>query len=84
MINNNYAEVSRVLGQSKTEKQLALIGKALSEALPQLKDDPTFTAATELWSKRQNTWPSELITELMDRNPHIHHQASIAALNNAI
>ena len=40
MINNNYAEVSGVLGQSETEKQLALIGKALFEALPQLKDDP--------------------------------------------
>ena len=46
MINNNYAEVSRVLGQSETDKKLALIGKALSQALPQLKDDPTFTAAT--------------------------------------
>ena len=40
MINNNYAEVSRVLGQSETDKQLTLIEKALSEALPQLKDDP--------------------------------------------
>ena len=47
MINNDkYAEISRVLGQSEKEKQLALIGKALCEALPQLKDDPTFTSST--------------------------------------
>ena len=46
MIYNNYAEVSGVLGQSEKEKQLTLIGKALYEALPQLKDD--LFAATEL------------------------------------
>ena len=84
MINNdNYAEVSRVLGQSETDKQLALLGKALFEALPQLKNDPNFTSAAESWSRRQNTWPTELIKELMDRCPPIHNQALIAALNNA-
>ena len=47
MINNkNYAEVSRVLGQSETDKQLAFLGKALCEALPQLKNDPNFTSAS--------------------------------------
>ena len=84
MINHkNYDEVSRVLGQSETDKQLEFLGKALCEALPQLKNDPTFTSAAESWSRRQNTWPTELIKELMDRCPPIHNQASIAALNNA-
>ena len=67
MINNdNYAEVSRVIGQSETDKQLALIGKALCEALPQLKDNLTFTSATESWSRSWNTWPTGLIKELVD------------------
>ena len=48
MINTeNYAEVSRVLGQNETDKQLAFLGKALCEALPQLKNDPNFTSAAE-------------------------------------
>ena len=84
MINNeNYAEVSRVLGQSETDKQLAFLGKALCEALPQLKNDPNFTSAADAWSRRQNTWPSELNKQIMDRCPPIHNQASISALNNA-
>ena len=83
MINNeNYAEVSRVLGQSETDKQLAFLGKALCEALPQLKNDPNFTSAADNWNRRQNTWPSELNKQVMDRCPPIHNQASISALNN--
>ena len=79
MINNeNYAEVSRVLGQSETDKQLTFLGKALCEALPQLKNDPNFTSAADNWNRRQNTWPSEL-----KKRPPIHNQASISALNNA-
>ena len=66
MIYNNYAEVSGVLGQSEKEKQLALIGKDLSEALSQLKDDPIHSSNRAL---KQNTRPSELISEVMDRNP---------------
>ena len=84
MINNeNYAEVSRVLGQSETDKQLAFLGKALCEALPQLKNDPNFTSAADNWNRRQNTWPSELHKWVMDRRPPIHNHASISALNNA-
>ena len=83
MLNPQYAEVTRVLGQSETDRQLGILGKALSEALPQLKDDPTFTTATDLWSRRQNNWPIEFTKSLQARNPPIHHQASIAALNNS-
>ena len=84
MINNeNYAEVSRVLGQSETDKQLAFLGKALCEALPQLKNDPNFTSAADNWNRRQNTWPSELNKRVMDRKPPIHTHASISSLNNA-
>ena len=84
MINNeNYAEVSRVLGQSETDKQLAFLGKALCEALPQLKNDPNFTSAADNWNRRQNTWPSELNKRVMDRKPPKHTHASISSLNNA-
>ena len=84
MINNeNYAEVSRVLGQSETDKQLAFLGKALCEALPQLKNDPNFTSATDNWNRRQNTWPSELNKGVRERRTPKHTITSISSLNNA-
>ena len=84
MINNeNYAEVSRVLGQSETDKQLAFLGKALCEALPGLKNNPNFTSAADNWNRRNNTWPSELIKRVKERKPPRHTVASISSLNNA-
>jgi len=83
MNNENYAEVSRVLGQRETDKQLAFLGKALCEALPQLKDNPNFTSATDNWNRRQNTWPSELIKRIKKRKPPKQTVASISSLNNA-
>ena len=84
MINNeNYAEVSRVLGQSETDKQLAFLGKALCEALPSLKNNPNFTSAADNWNRRNNTWPSELIKRVKERKPPRHTVASISSLNNA-
>ena len=78
-----FEEVSRVLGQSETDKQLAFLGKALCEALPQLKNDPNFTSATDNWNRRQNTWPSELNKGVKERKPPRHTIASISSLNNA-
>ena len=84
MINNeNYAEVSRVLGQSETDKQLAFLGQALCEALPSLKNNPNFTSAADNWNRRNNTWPSELIKRVKERKPPRHTVASISSLNNA-
>ena len=55
MMNPQYAEVSRILGQSESDRQLAIIGRALHEHIPSFQDDQAFGSAASLWERRQNT-----------------------------
>ena len=47
-MNPQYAEVSRILGQSESDRQLSLLSKALHEQLPSLKQNADFDNATKL------------------------------------
>ena len=55
-MNPQYAEVSRILGQSEADRQLLLINKVLHEHLPSLKQNAEFDNAAKLWDRRGNTW----------------------------
>ena len=60
MMSPQYAEVSRILGQSESDRQLAIIGRALHEHIPSFQDDQAFGTAASLWERRQNTLALEL------------------------
>ena len=82
-MNPQYAEVSRILGQSESDRQLSLLSKVLHEHLPCLKQNAEFENAATLWDRRNNTWSSQLETDLKQRKQPVYTQQDIAALNNA-
>ena len=82
-MNPQYAEVSRILGQSESDRQLSLLSKALHEHLPGLKQNAEFDNAAKLWDRRGNTWSKQLETDLQQRKQPVYTQQDIAALNNA-
>ena len=82
-MNPQYAEVSRILGQSESDRQLSLLSKALHEHLPSLKQNTEFDNAAKLWDRRSNTWSKQLETDLQQRKQPVYTQQDIAALNNA-
>ena len=82
-MNPQYAEVSRILGQSESDRQLSLLSKALHEHLPSLKQNAEFDNAAKLWDRRSNTWSKQLETDLQQRKQPVYTQQDIAALNNA-
>ena len=82
-MNPQYAEVSRILGQSESDRQLSLLSKALHEHLPSLKQNAEFENAAKLWDRRNNTWSIQLETDLKKRKQPVYTQQDIEALNNA-
>jgi len=70
-MNPQYAEVSRILGQSESDRQLSLLSKALHEHLPSLKQNAEFENAAKLWDRQNNTWSSQLETDQKEKENNL-------------
>ena len=59
-MNPQYAEVHRILGQTESDRQLAILNKALQTYLPGIKNDRELGNAALLWDRRDKTWTKHL------------------------
>ena len=82
-MNPQFAEVSRILGQSQSDRQFVLFSNLLREHVPGVNQNSEFAATSQLWERRNNTWVTQLTRSLKERNPPIYTHQDIASLNNA-
>lgn len=82
-MNPQFAEVSRILGQSESDRQFVLFSNLLKEHVPNVVQSSEFTNAAELWERRHNTWTTQLQKSLQNRKPPEYTHQDIAAFNNA-
>ena len=82
-MNPQFAEVSRILGQSESDRQFVLFSNLLREHVPGVSLNSEFAASSQLWERRNNTWVTQLTKSLKERNPPVYNHQDIASLNNA-
>ena len=82
-MNPQYAEVHRILGQTESDRQLAILNKALQTYLPGIKNDRELGNAALLWDRRDKTWTKHLEEKRRGRKQPLYTQQDIASLNNA-
>jgi len=82
-MNPQYAEVHRILGQTESDRQLAILNKALQTYLPGIKNDRELGNAALLWDRRDRTWTKHLEEKHRKRKQPLYTQQDIASLNNA-
>ena len=82
-MNPQYAEVHRILDQTESDRQLAILNKALRTYLPDIKNDRELGNAALLWDRRDRTWTKHLEEKHRERKQPLYTQQDKASLNNA-
>ena len=72
-MNPQFAEVSRILGQSESDGQFVLFSNLLKQHVPGVNLDSEFAATSKLWERRNNTWVTQLTKSLKERNPPVYN-----------
>ena len=82
-MNPQFAEISRILGQSESDRQFVLFSNLLKQHVPGVNQNSEFASASQLWERRNNTWVTQLQKSLRERNPPVYTHQDVASLNNA-
>ena len=72
-MNPQFAEVSRILGQSESDRQFVLFSNLLKQHVPGVNLNSEFASASRLWERRNNTWVTQLQQSLKGRNPPVYN-----------
>ena len=82
-MDQNYAEVHRLLGQSESERQLSTFTRALRDAIPELRNNQLLEKSANIWSTRNRSWSEHLSEMHKCRKPPFYNHQDVVAMNNA-
>jgi hypothetical protein len=82
-MDQNYAEVHRLLGQSESDRQISTLTQALRDAIPELRNNQLLEKSSNIWSTRNRSWAEHLGKMHKCRKPPFYSHQDVFTINNA-